>query len=52
MNAGVYAGGVTVDLNQIAWPAGIIITAALVVTALRGIHIHIHRDDDNDDDEK
>ena len=42
----MYAGGVTVDINQLGWAAGIIIITALVVTTLRGIHIHIHRDDD------
>ena len=45
----MYAGGVTVDINALAWPAGIIIITALVVTTLRGIHVHIHR---HDDDEK
>ena len=40
------AGGVTLDINALAWPAGIVIITALVATALRGIHIHVHRHDD------
>ena len=41
----MYAG-VTIDITQISWIAGLVVIAALVATALRGIHIHIHRDDD------
>ena len=41
----MYAG-VTIDVTQISWIAGLIVITALVATALRGIHIHIHRHDD------
>ena len=41
----MYAG-VTIDITQVSWIAGLIIIAALAATALRGIHVHIHRHDD------
>ena len=41
--------GWEVDINELGWPAGLLIAALLVFTIARGVHIHVHRYDEKSD---